>query len=572
MNPEDPQGAATGVADPALAELLREQWDGQMARWPEWASMLGDHRFDDRLGGRAPEDYRADVTALRGWLRRAEALGERPLDEADQLTLEVLRAELGLALDEAACHNERWTVNSNDTPVGLASRLAELTPVHGATHAEDLLTRYLALPGVVDGWLACLREGAAAGLFAQRGSVQRTIALVDGALAEDPARSQIQRAADQAPLPGAEGERFRARVAALQIEAIRPAFQRFRDALEAEILPSARPDDAVGLVHLPGGDEIYARLIRRHTTLPLTAAEIHQTGLDELARIHDALRALGGRALGTTDLPSILARLRSDPSLYFDTPEAVEARARAALAAAEAALPRVFGRLPVDRCEVRRVPDYEAPFTTLGYYMPPTPGERSGAYYVNTYAPETRPRHEAEVLAFHEAVPGHHLQIALAMELGELPAFRRNAMFTAYVEGWALYSERLADELGLYSGDIDQLGRLSFDAWRASRLVVDTGLHALGWSRQRAEAFLRENTATPENNVVNEVDRYIVWPGQALAYKTGQLVISRLRAEAEAALGPRFRLPDLHDTLLCAGALPLDVLERRVRAWVAAQG
>jgi uncharacterized protein (DUF885 family) len=220
---------------------------------------------------------------------------------------------------------------------------------------------------------------------------------------------------------------------------------------------------------------------------------------------------------------------------------------------------------------VRRVPDYEAPFTTIAYYRPLVPGEQPGYYYVNTYAPETRPRFEAEVLAFHESIPGHHLQIAIAQELPELPAFRKNLGTTAFVEGWALYTERLADETGLYSGDLDRLGLLSFDSWRAARLVVDTGIHAKKWDRARAERFMHDNTPLADNNIANEVDRYITWPGQALAYKTGQLEILHLREEAEAALGPRFSLPAFHDVVLGGGAVTLPVLQRRVRAWVATQ-
>jgi uncharacterized protein (DUF885 family) len=229
--------------------------------------------------------------------------------------------------------------------------------------------------------------------------------------------------------------------------------------------------------------------------------------------------------------------------------------------------------LPRTPCEVDDIPAYLAPYTTVAYYQQPHPdGSRPGTYFVNVYEPHTRPRHEAEVLAFHESVPGHHLQIAIAMERGELPAFRRYDGATVFVEGWALYTERLADEMGLYSGDTDRLGMLSFDSWRAARLVVDTGIHDMGWSREQAEAFLLENTPLAENNVVNEVDRYITTPGQALAYKTGQLEIRRLRAKAEAALGPSFSLPQFHAVVLGGGAVSMPVLRERVDAWIERAG
>jgi uncharacterized protein (DUF885 family) len=267
----------------------------------------------------------------------------------------------------------------------------------------------------------------------------------------------------------------------------------------------------------------------------------------------------------------IFERLRTDDALFFDSAEEVESKARSALAAAQTAMPDFFGRLPVAECVVEPIPDYEAPYTTVAYYRSATPGERPGTYFINIYAPETRPRHEAEVLAFHESIPGHHLQIAIAQELSEVPAFRRHGGFTAYVEGWALYTERLADEMGLYTGDVDRLGMLSFDAWRAARLVVDTGVHHKGWSREQAVAFLVENTPLATNNIDNEVDRYITWPGQALAYKTGQIEILRMRRQAEEALGSDFDIKAFHDVVLGAGAVPLPVLDARVAAWVEGQ-
>jgi uncharacterized protein (DUF885 family) len=231
----------------------------------------------------------------------------------------------------------------------------------------------------------------------------------------------------------------------------------------------------------------------------------------------------------------------------------------------------VFGVLPQADCVVKPIPAHEAPYTTIAYYQPASPdGTRSGVYYVNTYAPETRPRHEAEALAWHESIPGHHLQIAIAQELPDTPAFRKHMGMTAFVEGWALYTERLADEMGLYSGDVDRLGMLSFDAWRAARLVVDTGIHHKGWSRRQAEDFLRTHTPLADNNIVNEVDRYIGWPGQALGYKTGQIVFWQLRRRAEQALGECFDLKGFHDAVLTGGPVPLPVLERQVDAWIAA--
>jgi uncharacterized protein (DUF885 family) len=337
-------------------------------------------------------------------------------------------------------------------------------------------------------------------------------------------------------------------------------------------MPAARGEDAVGLSALPNGAGCYEALVQGYTTLQRPPADLHQTGLDELEKIHEEFRVIGQRALGTSDVPEIFERLRTDPALYFETEEEVEAKAAEALQRAAEAMGDAFGRLPQAACVIRRVPDYEAPYSTIAYYRQPNPdGSKPGEYFVNVYAPETRPRHEAEVLAFHESIPGHHLQIAISQELDALPAFRKHGGQTAFVEGWALYTERLSDEMGLYSGDLDRLGMLSFDAWRASRLVVDTGIHHLGWTRAQAEDFMRENTPLADNNIVNEVDRYINTPGQALAYKIGQLTIWQIRRDAEAALGEAFSLPAFHDAVLGAGAIPLPILESRIQEWVRAQ-
>src|SRR6185312_14760807 len=295
----------------------------------------------------------------------------------------------------------------------------------------------------------------------------------------------------------------------------------------------------------------------------------HQLGLAEIARTDRELAELGGKALGTSSLAETIARLRTDRSLYFESREQILEAAQRALDAAKAAIPRFFSLLPKTACVMRETPAYEAPFSTVAYYREPHyDGSKPGEYFVNTYKPETRSRYELEALTWHESIPGHHLQIAIAQELGALPAFRKLGGSTAFVEGWALYTEQLADEMGLYTGDLDRLGKLSFDAWRASRLVVDTGIHAMGWTRARAEQFMRDHTALTEINISNEVDRYIGWPGQALAYKVGQLEIGKLRDEAQRALGDRFDLPAFHAVVLDAGAVTLPVLGERVRAWI----
>jgi uncharacterized protein (DUF885 family) len=350
---------------------------------------------------------------------------------------------------------------------------------------------------------------------------------------------------------------------------IRPAYARYLALIDDELLPRARPDGKSGVSALPDGAACYQAQIMNHTGLQRTAAQLHQLGLDEMARIHGEMKTAGQRLFGTPDLAAIFAKLRTDPAFHFKSGAEVLKKAEDSLAAARARMPQFFGVVPRTDCVVKEIPAYAQAYSTIAYYQEPHPGDgKPGEFRVNVSAPETRPRHEAAVLAYHESIPGHHLQIARAQELPEMPAFRRYMGVTAFVEGWGLYSERLADEMGLYADDSDRIGMLDYDAWRAARLVVDTGLHALGWSRQQAIDYMKQSTALAENNIVNEVDRYIAAPGQALAYKVGQLEIRRLRAEAEKTLGSAFDIKGFHDAVLGGGAVTLAVLADQVKAWV----
>jgi uncharacterized protein (DUF885 family) len=352
-------------------------------------------------------------------------------------------------------------------------------------------------------------------------------------------------------------------------QVVRPALARYRAAVANEVLPAARPSERSGVCWLPDGEEIYSRAVRRFTSLDLDPREVHQIGLDGIAALGDEYRELGGRVLGTTDLPEIYRRLREDPALRFETGEQIKAQAERSLARANAAAPQWFGTVPKTPCILQEVPEFGGEDAPLAFYLPPAAdGSRPGVFFVNTTQPTTRARYESEALAFHESVPGHHFQLALAQEMESLPRFRRHALATAYVEGWGLYCERLADEMGLYSGDLERMGMLSFDSWRFGRLVVDTGLHALGWTRQQAIDYLAANSPQAANNIENEVDRYIGFAGQALAYKIGQREIVRLRDEAKQAMGPRFDIKGFHDAVLGCGPVPLGILGDVVRAWV----
>jgi uncharacterized protein (DUF885 family) len=569
------QNPTAGVDDAALAKLLEDHWDGLMRRSPVWATILGDHRFDDRLG----DNSRAGVREARAWrdglLARARALSTDGMTARDRITLSLFEEGLARDQDVDVCAFEEWTVSARDNPMVEWNRLPEDHPVNTVADARNLVARYRAIPTWIDNELALLREGIASGRVATRESVRRTIEQLDQALAQpleswallDPI---LESHADWS---AADREQFATDLRAAVNDGVAPGYARYRDALRDEILPKTRGEDRAGMVWLPEGDACYAATARLHTTTDRTAEEIHTLGLQEIARIDGEIAALGEKIFGTRELSAVLEKLRTDESLYFQSSEEVQAAAEEALADAKAKIPGWFGTLPQADCTVIPVPDYEAPFTTIAYYQQPAPEiGRPGQYNINLYAPQTRPRFEARVLAYHESIPGHHLQIAIAQERSELPAFRRHEGFTAFVEGWALYTELLAGEMGLYPTALDEMGRLSFDAWRASRLVVDTGIHAKKWTREQAEQYMLAHTALTPENIRNEVDRYISWPGQALAYKIGQLEILALRKDAQAKLGAAYDPKAFHDAVLQQGAVSLSVLREQVDAWTSSGG
>lgn len=532
-----------------IDELASEYHDAWLRRNPVYATAIGDRRFDAELADESP----AGQDAWRTTLDRLEERLSR-VEDADPVT----HAALAAALQTDRAFLDADLVAFNVDPMnGLQVDLLNtpsLQPVRSNEEAEALVARWARMAVSIDDATANLRRGADGGRF----GVAMLCAKVREQLDE-----LLARPDEDWPLmdPAQERPDLHDRLLAVVRDEIRPAFVRYRAQLVDEIEPRARSDEQPGLTHMPGGRDIYARLARAHTSLDTGADEIHRIGLEEIARIDDELTELGARLLQTDGLAATITALRSDPALYFETGAEIVAVAEASLGRANAAIAEWFGRLPVAPCEVVRIPAHEEKHSTIAYYRDPSAdGSRPGQYYINTYAPETRPRYEAETLAFHESVPGHHLQLAIMQELTDLPDFRRFNGCTAFIEGWGLYTERLSEEMGLLSGDMDRFGILSFDAWRASRLVVDTGMHALGWSRQRAIDFMTEHTALGLNNIANEVDRYIAWPGQALAYKLGQLEILRLRAEARTRQAHRFDIRRFHDVVLGEGALPLPVL------------
>jgi uncharacterized protein (DUF885 family) len=542
-----------------LAELAERYFQVAMDASPFEATVYGVAGWDAEVPDLS-EAAEADTDRrLADLERRLAGIDPAGLGPQDQVTLAMLGRALADRRAELAARWPELTVSATSSGIqtavlGLVPKVALATP----DQAADYLERCAKLAGCLDQAGDRLRAGLAGGRTPPALGVRATIRQLDaylaGPLGDDPLLAPP-------PPPGTDAERFRDRLAGIVAGSVRPAMARYRDLLAGQVLERARPDDRCGLAHVPGGEAVYRAAVARHTTTDRDPAELHRLGLELVARLADEYRELGARVLGTADMEQVLRRLRDDPGLRFRTGAEILACGRDALARATAALPAIVGRIPQAPCRVDEMSPYEARDAVLGYYQPPAAdGRHPGVHWLNTSAPETRTRYEYEALAFHESVPGHHLQFALAQELEELPRFRRFGYVTAFSEGWALYTERLADEIGLYSGDLERFGMLSFDSWRACRLVVDTGLHLFGWSRDQAIHYLLANSALTRTNIENEVDRYVADPGQALAYMVGRLELVRLRELAQARLGGRFDLRAFHDLVLGTGGVPLSVL------------
>lgn len=554
----------------ALAILADEYWDLEMETNPTSATLLGDHRFDDRIEDHSEEADQAHRDALGGLRARLDGIDAGALGPVERVTARLLGSDLADRIRRIDLRLVELSSEQMDGPhIGYlisAPQLAAETP----EQAEMLLARFGrigdSLDSASDRWIA----GADRGRTPARLCIDRSLRSIDGYLASPLDTDLFTRV--QGP-PGWSGEAaWRDALRAVVVESVRPAYQRVRDVLAERLLPVARPDDRAGLCWLDDGEELYAELVRLHTSLPITPQELHDIGRERLEELLPVEYATIGRsALGTDDVAEVHRRIRSDPELRFRSPAEIVELAETTVARATAAMGAWFGRLPQAACRVEPVPDVLADDAPAAYYFPPTQdGTRPGAYFVNRRNATEQSRVEAESIAFHEAIPGHHLQLAIATELDGLPAFRRlDGGSTAFVEGWGLYAERLADEMGLYSDDVARLGMLAGDSWRSGRLVVDTGLHAFGWSRQRARDHLYERAPVGVEELEAEIDRYVAIPGQAVSYATGQREIFRLRADAESRLGDRFDLPGFHDAVLGAGGVTLPVLREQVEEWVA---
>jgi uncharacterized protein (DUF885 family) len=556
----------------ALHQLFDDAWEYDLEEDPLWATHVGDHRFDDKLPDVSVEAIERRIEKDKEFVRRLEEIDREALAPHDRIHYDIfgrLRRE-GIAESEFRTYLMPIT-NRSGFHIDFAELPRNLTFATTQDY-ENYIARLDAFEEYADQHIALLREGMERGLVLPAVVLKGYEDSIKPHIVADPEKSLLfepfRKMADRIEPPE------RRRLAAAAKEAIResvaPGYREFLEFMRSEYVPAARGTIAASA--LPQGRAFYRHRLRRFTTLDLSPEEVHATGMKEVERIRREMDEVIRKTGFEGDFQAFLAHLRTDSQFYCDTPEALMKEVAFVLKKMDGKLPELFGRLPRAPYGIRPVPDYIAPKTTTAYYSVPSgDGKRAGFYYVNTYNLKSRPLYEIEALSLHEAVPGHHLQLALQQEMEDLPKFRRFTGFTAFVEGWGLYAERLGLEVGFYEDPYRDFGRLSYEMWRACRLVVDTGMHYQGWTRQQAIDFMAENTALSQHNIEAEVDRYISWPGQALAYKTGELKIRQLRREAEEKLGERFDVREFHDVVLGSGGVPLDVLEANVKEYIAAK-
>jgi uncharacterized protein (DUF885 family) len=562
--------AAGSGPSAALDALLKEEWEFRLRENPLEASGYGDHRYDALMPSVAQADLDRQAKAQQAFLERASKIDRSALSPAERINYDMWRREQE---DDLL----RYRFGAHRIPIladsGFHISLADLpsrTRLTSVKEYESYIARLRALPAYMDQQIAHMREGLRTGFTQPQVILKGYDGSISAHVVDDVEQSVFMKPFARFPVgvPEAERDRLRETGRAAVRDGVVPAYRRFLEFMRNDYIPGAR--QTTGASDLPQGREYYAALVKSFTTLDVTPEQVHETGKKEVARIEAEMQQVMRESGFTGDFPAFLAFLRNEPRFYAKTPEELLKQASFLAKKMDARLPSLFLTLPRLPYGVEPVPDAIAPKYTGGRYVPAAPGSlRAGTYWVNTYNLPSRPLYILESLTLHEAVPGHHLQIALQRELTGLPDFRRFAGVGAFAEGWGLYSERLGLEAGFYQDPYSNFGRLTYEMWRACRLVVDTGLHAFGWTRQQAVDYLASHTALSLHEVGTEIDRYISWPGQALGYKMGELKIRELRARAEKELGPRFDIRAFHDAVLRNGPVPLPVLETEIDAFIA---
>mgnify|MGYP001204864969 FL=1 len=551
-----------------LHALFDAEWERSLRENPVMATYIGDHRFDDKWPDYSPAALQASYAGDKAVIAALDRIDPQQLTAEDQLNRDLFRRQYQANIDTFD-YGSQYTPLSQRSGLASMHRMADVVVFKTVKDYEQWLSRIGTLDTLVDQNIALMREGVKRGHVPPKIILQRVPPQLDKQIVTDPTKSPFYEAFMKMPasIPAAEQARLQAAARDAITTTVVPSYTKLKQYVVNEYLPKTR--ETVGLWDTPDGEARYAELARFYTTTTLTPDEIHEIGLKEVARIRGEMMKVIAKTGFKGSFDEFLAHLRTDPKFRYTDPKELLQAYEAMAKRVDPQLPQYFGKLPRMPYGVRQIAEQVAPDTTTAYYQGPAmDGKRAGYYYVNLYKPEERPKYEIPVLTIHEAVPGHHLQIALAQELGELPKFRRDFEATAFVEGWALYSESLGEEMGFYEDPYDKFGQLTYEMWRAVRLVVDTGLHHKHWTRQQAIDYFKANAAKTELDIINEIDRYIGNPGQALAYKIGELKIRQLRGEATAQLGDQFDIRAFHDVVLGSGAIPLDVLEANVRRWI----
>lgn len=554
-----------------LEAVVKKYWEWRLREFPEFSTWTGDNRYNHKFTDLSLEAIERRQSDERHMLEQVKNIDPSGLSGQDVLSHALLLWDLSLAVS-AQQFPPVMLLTQISGPQLMFPQLVSVTSFQTLTDYNNYCARLAAFPVYLEQAASLLRHGIELGWVQPNGPLSGVPGQINGQIVSDIEKSPLYTPFLRMPDTVTEKERHRMKSEANKLitDLVFPAMNRFRDFITDIYMPAG--DRPPGVSALPNGEAYYAHCVREYTTTDLQVSEIHNTGVREVKRIrvlmHGVIRETGFKG----SLQEFVDFLRTDPQFYFSKSEDLVVAYRDIAKRADAELPALFSELPRLPYGVRTFPDFEAPNqVTAMYYPGAADGSRAGYFMVNTYRPDIRPKYEMETLTLHEAVPGHHLQIARAQELRHLPDFRRNGSYTAFIEGWALYAESLGRQMGFYSDPYARFGQLMYEMWRACRLVVDTGIHSLGWSRQRSIDYIRENTAKTEQEIAVEVDRYIVLPGQALAYKVGELAIRELRASAEKMLGKSFDIRTFHNALLDNGPLPLSILKNQMEEWIKGQ-
>jgi len=562
---------ATAAAADSLDAIIEDHWAWSLETDPIEATRQGVRTYDDRLPDRSLAGGEAAIAKEKEFLARIDALDAGALSEKDRLNRDLLRLDLSRDIEGAGFGGKYLAISNRAGPHTFLARLPDDLPFFTRGDYQSYIARLNAAPVYVVGVTERLRAGVKEGWTQPCAPMEGYEKSIAFHVVDDPTKSSLYRPFEKRPntIGAGDWKKLSAAGAKAIRDKVVPAIAAFGKFYETEYKRHCRKD--IGASGFPDGAAWYAFRVKTFTTTDKTPDEIHALGLSEVARIRKEMAGVIKAAKFDGDFKAFQAYLRTDPKFYAKTPEELMEKNALVAKKIDGELPKLFTRLPRSPYTLKEVPADVAEGTTTAYYEPPAAdGSSAGVYRVNTSKLDTRPLFEIEALTLHEAVPGHHFQIALAQDL-DLPEFRKHGFFTAFVEGWGLYAESLGLDVGFYEDPYANFGRLSYEMWRACRLVVDTGMHAKGWTREQAINFMKENTALSEHNIKAEVDRYIAWPGQALAYKIGELKLKELRARASKALGPKFDLRRFHDAVLGEGALPLSILERNIDAWIVAE-